>query len=85
LKEKDGLVQVLSKSQFYTFQIDSSTEVVNVEGELFLVIYSSATDSKIQVVNKFLFTQQPTIEGICFENAMSYMVIEESWNVLFRL
>ena len=71
LEEKDRLVQALSKSRFYSFQVDSSTDIANVEEELFLVIYlessSSAVDSKVQVINKFFCVQQParsTAEGL---------------------
>ena len=57
LEEKEKLVQALSRSRFYSFQVDSSTDVANVEEELFLVMYlesSAATaDGKVQVVNKF--------------------------------
>ena len=88
LEEKEKLVQALSRSRFYSFQVDSSTDVANVEEELFLVMYlesSAATaDGKVQVVNKFFCVQQPTLstaEGLyqCFEKAMKYMGIEDSW------
>jgi len=90
LEEKYRLVQALSKSRFYSFQVDSSADVANVEEELFLVIYlessSSAVDGKVQIVNKFFCVQQPvrsTVEGLynCFESAMAYMGIEESWKM----
>ena len=88
LEEKDRLIKALSKSKFYSFQVDSSTDIANVEEELFLVIYlessRSAVYGKVQVVNKYFCVQHPvrsTAEGLynCFKSAMAYMGIEESW------
>jgi len=53
---------------------------------IYLESLRSAVDGKVQVVNKYFCVQQPvrsTAEGLynCFESAMAYMEIEESWKM----
>ena len=51
---------------------------------MYLESSTATADGKVQVVNKFFCVQQPTLstaEGLyqCFEKAMKYMGIEDSW------
>ena len=86
LEQQQKLVNVLSQSNFFSVQLDSSTDVANVEDELFLVLYFDpfSSDGKVHIQNKYLCVRQlkcATADGIfnCFKKAMDYVGIVD-WN-----
>lgn len=78
------LLDTLSKVSFFSIQSDGSTDLRNIEEELFLIQYlnSGPANKQIIVENVFLAVRQPkssTGLGLfqCFENTMAYIGISD--------
>ena len=81
---REELVEVLDKAKFFSIQADGSTDVANVEDELFLVQYfdSHSQTGKVCVRNKFLTVRRPNrsnAQGLydCLVAGLSYVGITD--------
>ena len=77
------LSKAIQKSRFFSIEIDGTTDVANVEKELFLVLYfdSYSSDGSVHLRSPFLCVRQPnsvSTEGLyeCFRKALSYMEVD---------
>lgn len=82
-EQQELLVSALSRSKFFSFQADASTDTGNVEIELCLVVYFDplSSDGQVHVRNRFFCVRHlssGTGTGLfdCFEKAMEYMKLE---------
>lgn len=55
-EQRELLANTLAKAKFFSIQSDGSTDVANVENELFVALYLDphAPDGKVHVRNRFL-------------------------------
>ena len=84
-QQRELLSSTLAKSKFFSIQADGSTDVGNVENELFLTLYFDphAPDGKVHVRSRFLSVRQPiraNAKGLfeCFTRALDHVGIV-SW------
>ena len=88
-ERREALLDAISKAKFFSIQADGTTDKLNVEEEMFHVMYCDfhTADMKAQTRNRFLAVRQPTsgnAAGLfeCFKQTMEYMNISEAeWKV----
>ena len=77
------LIGALKQAKFFSVQADGSTDVSNVEEQLYLVLYFApfAKDGKVHVRSKFLTIRQPSSTNAAglFESFRSALGHIENW------
>ena len=80
------LGESLHKANFYSIQMDGSTDSGNIEEELFLVVYFDpfGTDGSVHVHNRYLCVGQP--RSVCatglVERALTYLELDQQSTVM---
>ena len=81
LAQKQALAAQLSKAKYFSIQTDGSTDSVNVEDELYLVIYFDpfTNDGEVHIRKNFLSARplaHCSAEGLyeCFVFALDYSI-----------
>ena len=77
----------MSRVNFFSLQADGTTDLGNIEDELFLAVYfdNSAVDHKVRVVNRFFSVRRPnsgSAKGLfdCLKQAVKYVGLSNDWN-----
>ena len=76
---------LFQKPNFFSIQVDGTTDKGNIEEEMFYVVYCDfqSSDMKVQVRSRFMAVTQPTSANAaglfeCFKQAMEYVNISEA-------
>ena len=85
MEQREILLQALKAARFFSLQADGSTDVGNVENELFLALYFDpyASDGRVHIRTKFLSVRRPksgSAEALfeCLEKAVGHVGITHS-------
>ena len=80
LEQQHAIVNSLVRAKFFSLQLDGSTDVGNVEDEVFLTVFCDpySADGRVHVRNEFLTVRRPSrsnAEGLlaCLREAMGFV------------
>ena len=80
LEQQHAIVNSLARAKFFSLQLDRSTDVGNVEDEVFLTVFCDtySADGRVHVRNEFLTVRRPSrsnAEGLlaCLREAMGFV------------